>query len=143
MAKKIISTIIKIVLILVLVMGLVIFIIYVIFELIDNNKMLKVTSTFIGNDNLEYITKLDDEVIGFTDFRVTYIYQVDDLKKISCDTLNFDMKTNFNSISFDNLAAKYLNDKNNYCIKQYETNNRGFNIGVLQDNILMIRVYQD
>jgi len=139
MGKKIISTIMKIVLILLSV----VFIIYVIFKIIDNNKMLKVTSTFIGNDNLEYITKLDDEVIGFTDFRVTYIYQVENLKKISCDALNFDMKTNFNSISFDNLAAKYLKDKNNYCIKQYETANRGFNIAVLQDNILMIRVYQD
>jgi len=139
MGKKIVSAIVKIVLMLILI----ILVIYGFIKIVDSNRVSKLTSSIIGDSNLEYVTKLDSEIIGFTDFRETYIYQINNLKKISCEALSFDMKTNLNSITFDNLAEKYLNEKNNYCIKRYEKNDREFTIVVLQDNILMIQNYED
>ena len=95
----------------------------------------------IGADNLNFITKLDSESVslGTSITSEFYTFIIYDTNKINCNTLKGSLDGNKKLIDFD---EEYINKKEFYCKKVF-TDKINTKIVLIQDDILILKIYTD
>ena len=122
---------------------LVLFIIaYIIIDFLDSKRLEKILNESLGNQTTIYLTKIKNNTEGyFTSFiQETYIFKISDTNKVNCLKIGELEKTEFLFTKIDNT---YINSKKDYCwSSRIDSSKRLINI-LIQDGILILKVFVD
>jgi len=116
-------------------------IVYFSISIFDQNRELKILKNIIGEKNVDYLTKIDQTSVSFAPISSeTYVYRIKNSDKVNCSLFG---KYDEGKVLIDNFDKKYIVKSFLLCSKYFKDNFERDIYILLQNDILIIKVFID
>ena len=119
----------------------IVIIVFFAINVFDRNRELKILGNVVGENNRDYLTEIDQTSVSSAPVTSeTYVYRIKNSDKISCSILE---KYDDGQVLIDNFDKKYISNSSSVCSKHFsDIFDREIYI-LLQNDILIVKVFID